>query len=579
VIVGVDVQSHSDVLDDISLLDESDGNFIVGDGSNFTVKSGSDARDSLGLGTADSPTFSGATIKGDLTITKVIYHSGDSNTFMKFNPDEFIVKAGGHTIFNYDEDGTSTFGIDVEGRADISIHSGAFFFGGSEGSYDGNFGINTITPETDLDVNGDAIVRGEATFKDNVIVEGGLFASEFVIDQTRVFFNFRMAPSGGKIARVVSSTLGLEQVEFQDENGTPFAPFAVNDIVRIKQRTGVGGVIVKNIMRKVLSISSNIVSFTTSGITWSTIDQDVGTIAVGDHVVGEGNTTDATRDHYIDFDISGDNGPAIRIINGADDVGAGTEVVTVGNMNDLYGQTSEVYGFGAGDSTKVGSHIFFTENDSGIKMESFLFQDSNQRLIVNSDGTTYPDVVINDSITGQSTTFTTSSNFLETDAGPSEIVRFKTNITVSFSSTFATATTMRVEGRLDGTTTWQDLDSNDLEFITIAEALMTVLAGALSLSNTSDDTKVEVTVSGSGHSTYGATITLYLRVSPTTRYDGFRLVLNETSSATTASASSASGKSYSSATELNPIALWQRIADTLIVSNGTVFQDASLLES
>jgi hypothetical protein len=50
--VGVDLQAYSAQLDTFANLNAADGNFIVGNGLNFVVESGADARASLGLGTA-----------------------------------------------------------------------------------------------------------------------------------------------------------------------------------------------------------------------------------------------------------------------------------------------------------------------------------------------------------------------------------------------------------------------------------------------------------------------------------------------------------------------------------------------
>jgi len=48
---------HPIILGDIQGLDPDDGNFIVGDGSNWVAESGNTARTSLGLGTGNSPNF------------------------------------------------------------------------------------------------------------------------------------------------------------------------------------------------------------------------------------------------------------------------------------------------------------------------------------------------------------------------------------------------------------------------------------------------------------------------------------------------------------------------------------------
>jgi hypothetical protein len=66
--IGVDVQAFDAQLADIAGLAVTDGNIIVGDGSNFVAESGATARTSLGLGTGDSPQFTGLTLTGDLTV-------------------------------------------------------------------------------------------------------------------------------------------------------------------------------------------------------------------------------------------------------------------------------------------------------------------------------------------------------------------------------------------------------------------------------------------------------------------------------------------------------------------------------
>ena len=47
-VIGTDVQAWDDDLDDIAALTPTDGNFIVGDGTNWTTESGATARESLG---------------------------------------------------------------------------------------------------------------------------------------------------------------------------------------------------------------------------------------------------------------------------------------------------------------------------------------------------------------------------------------------------------------------------------------------------------------------------------------------------------------------------------------------------
>jgi hypothetical protein len=70
--IGTTVQAYDAQLADIAGLAVTDGNFIVGDGTNFVAESGNTARTSLGLGTGDSPQFTAVNIgnASDTTITR-----------------------------------------------------------------------------------------------------------------------------------------------------------------------------------------------------------------------------------------------------------------------------------------------------------------------------------------------------------------------------------------------------------------------------------------------------------------------------------------------------------------------------
>jgi hypothetical protein len=71
-LAGSVVQGWDDDLDDIAALTPADGNFIVGNGSDWITESGNTARTSLGLGTGDSPTFTGLTLS-ELTKGSVLF--------------------------------------------------------------------------------------------------------------------------------------------------------------------------------------------------------------------------------------------------------------------------------------------------------------------------------------------------------------------------------------------------------------------------------------------------------------------------------------------------------------------------
>ena len=67
--IGTDVQAWDAQLDDIAALAVTDGNIIVGNNSNWVAESGATARTSLGLGTSDDPTFADLTLTGFKSVT------------------------------------------------------------------------------------------------------------------------------------------------------------------------------------------------------------------------------------------------------------------------------------------------------------------------------------------------------------------------------------------------------------------------------------------------------------------------------------------------------------------------------
>lgn len=69
--IGVDVQAWDTQLDDIAALTITDGNIIVGDGTNWIAESGATARTSLGLGTGDNVTFTNVIGTGTLGVTGI----------------------------------------------------------------------------------------------------------------------------------------------------------------------------------------------------------------------------------------------------------------------------------------------------------------------------------------------------------------------------------------------------------------------------------------------------------------------------------------------------------------------------
>ena len=90
--IGTDVQAYDAQLADVAGLTPSDGGFIVGDGSNFTVESGATARASLGLDTGNTPTFNGLNA-GSAKITSLATPTADADAATKAYVDSQVASS------------------------------------------------------------------------------------------------------------------------------------------------------------------------------------------------------------------------------------------------------------------------------------------------------------------------------------------------------------------------------------------------------------------------------------------------------------------------------------------------------
>jgi hypothetical protein len=179
------IQAQDAGLDDIAGLAVTDGNFIVGDGGNWVAESGDTARTSLGVGTGDSPAFTGVTLNntglhlldtnashdliiapgsdltGDRTLTLT---TGDAARTVTINGnptlndwfDQSVKQAasptfGGMTLTG-DITATTAGGLDINLGAssgdDFTIDTNAFVVEGDNA----NVGIGIVTPAARLHV-------------------------------------------------------------------------------------------------------------------------------------------------------------------------------------------------------------------------------------------------------------------------------------------------------------------------------------------------------------------------------------------------------------------------------------------
>jgi hypothetical protein len=144
--IGSDVQAYDADLAAIAALANTDGNFMVGNGSAWVAESGATARTSLGLGTGDSPTFANATLTTDLTVATI---TGQASSVVIGAASDMVSigsYGGGNTLTMYG----STVSISGDDGAVDTIGAGLNFTGGMGGAYSatsaaggGGFNFNT----------------------------------------------------------------------------------------------------------------------------------------------------------------------------------------------------------------------------------------------------------------------------------------------------------------------------------------------------------------------------------------------------------------------------------------------------
>jgi len=421
----------------------------------------------------------------------------------------------------------------------------------------------------------------DAEFR-NLNLRGGLFAREFIVDVTKVQFNNLMTVGGGKVASVTGSA-GSEIITFEDENGTEIVPVGLDDIVHIQVRSGTTfGTIVKNIYRRVDNIATNDIELTTSGITWTTGD-DVGSIEVGDDIFVQGNPTDADRDHYIKFDISGVTVPRISFFDSVIDVDDDGDLrMNLGGMDGGFGVTGDEIGIGVGDSTLSGNHLLFTDSQASIKLDTFDLNTTT--LKVNSTGTTYPSANTGTLSSDALESFTESSaTALDLAIQDNKWIKFQfdyrqdTNGTSNFQADFS----VEIQGEDGGV--WESIGFDDsiIYKLDATYVHITTSTGAdLSVTNTSDNFKQELTFESatSIDNEYTGTITFYLNVADVGNFDALRLnFIDNNIGLSDSEATNIIGQEYNSVTELNPQGSFTRHTDSLITANGYFYQNTSLI--
>ena len=152
VAIGSDVQAYDAQLADVAGLAVTDGNIIVGDGTNFVAESGATARTSLGLGTGDSPDFTALSLAAGTAMTAIL----DEDALTSDSATALATQQSIKAYVDAEVSGGSALIIDADADTQVQVEEGAdddtirFDAAGSEVA---TITSTTTTLGTDLDLD------------------------------------------------------------------------------------------------------------------------------------------------------------------------------------------------------------------------------------------------------------------------------------------------------------------------------------------------------------------------------------------------------------------------------------------
>jgi len=223
-----------------------------------------------------------------------------------------------------------------------------------------------------------------------------------------------------------------------------------------------------------------------------------------------------------------------------------------------------------------------SNNVAQIKFDTFDLTSGNLRI--QSGGTTYPSAntgnTSNASSTGNYSGATVERLDLTINSGKWIKFQFDYDHNTSGLGTFTCDFTVEIQHEVSSV--WSSIGVSDDIFYLLnpSYAYVDVSAGAsLSVTDesTTSDTKLRFQSAGSSDNSYTGTITFYFYVFDKGSTDALRLKFIDNSSSINSESTDIDGVEYNPVTELNPNGIFVRLADSIINSNGNMYQDISLI--
>jgi len=326
--IGTDVQAYDPQLTDVAGLTPGDGNFIVGDGTNFITESGATARTSLGLGSiatqdANNVTITGGSISGvTFAYTTPLAIPGTSSS------------TGEIRLAEDTDNGTNYVGLKAPASITANLSWTLPAADGVSGQFLGTDGSGVLSWSTP---SGAGDVTGPASSTDNAIVRFDLTSGKAIQNSNATLSDGGVLQTTEVSTDTISEKTSAAGVTI---DGVLLKDNAVNTDT-INEKTSAAGVTVDGVLLKDSQVSTDTINEKTSaaGVTIDGVllkDSAVTTDKINEKTSASGVTIDSVLMKDGTVVMSSPFAMRNKIINGAMEIDQRAATVTVNAAGPLY---------------------------------------------------------------------------------------------------------------------------------------------------------------------------------------------------------------------------------------------------